>query len=76
MRYTCKNCNSEIDIKFFFDDVRITNHQYIPGGHIDYIAHAKGTAICYQCGTQLKESFDTILHERDIIKLAIQEENP
>lgn len=74
MRIVCKNCKSEIDVKFFFDDVKIIGEQYQPGAHIDYHAQAKGTAICYRCGSSITEYFDTTLHDRDIIKMATQEE--
>ena len=75
MKITCKNCKSEIDVKFFFDNIKISQEQYQPGSHIDYHARARGTAICYKCGSSITEHFNTILHDRDIIKMATQQEN-
>lgn len=70
IKIKCDRCKEEIYLPLFFKDMRINTRQYMPHMTTDYIAAATGTGICYCCGNQITKTFESVLSDCTIIKLA------
>jgi len=77
MKVTCPRCKNEPEVYLYYYDAQITTHQYIPmnTNSIEHTARVKGKAICPCCGVEIVKTFDKVISTKEIIKLAVQEED-
>ena len=70
LRLTCNTCKSEVDVSLYYTDYYIETNSYHSFSEREYVATARGKAICPCCGKELYADFRHTLSQDEIIELA------
>lgn len=75
IRTTCDKCKEEVDVVFYFYDVRVlTERIFGTADGVEYTASALGRSVCPLCGAEIRRQFTSTLFRGDLIELATRKE--
>ena len=74
MRITCQNCKEEVDVAMYFYNQLIATEEIFLTQTREYEARVRGKAICPCCGSEINETFSSIIPYSKIIELATGKE--
>ena len=70
LRLTCDKCQSDVDVQPYYYDCYIKTETWHNIGEAEYIAIARGKALCPCCGAEIREESRHALTKGDIIELS------